>query len=62
LGKRNTNEEGFVMKKQKAWVKTSTGKSGKPISEFEKQQIATDLTLPDCLIMMKEIPTLQPIG
>jgi len=30
------------MKKQKAWVKTNPGKSGKPISEFEKQRITAD--------------------
>lgn len=30
------------MKNQKAWVKANTGKPGKPISEFEKQQITAD--------------------
>lgn len=40
------------MKKQKAWVKTSTGKSGKTISEFEKQQITAD-----CLPLVEQFKT-----
>jgi len=30
------------MKKQKAWIKTNTGKSRKTLSEFEKQRIIAD--------------------